>query len=112
MKFRAIITERNTTIHFTLHDLLTNKFSNRELLIPWLKAGNQPDRDTGMLDKNGKEIYEGDIIQNNHFKAKVFMKFGCYCVKTRDNTFYLKSWHIHSVVVGNIHEHPDKLKEG
>jgi len=45
IKFMARIPERNTTIYFTLYDLVKPEplFSIREILKPWLLAGNQPE---------------------------------------------------------------------
>lgn len=43
LEFSADIPERNANnIKFTFKSLLENKFTNRELLWPWLKAGNLP----------------------------------------------------------------------
>lgn len=72
-KFRAVITERNATIHFTLADLASPDplFSIRELLLPWLRAGNVPDQFTGVKDRNRKEVYTSDIL-----KFKLNTKYG------------------------------------
>jgi len=68
---------------------------------------------TGLKDKNGKEIYEGDIVKEEGFDGKVVrikeikwvsnMNIGAG-FNHRDDGKYLK-------VIGNIYENPELLKE-
>jgi len=69
IKFRAVIPEHNIKGHqFTLEALYREKplFKMRVFVIPWLKAGNTPDRYTGLNDINDVAIFEGDILQFNN----------------------------------------------
>lgn len=80
---------------------------------------------TGLLDKNGKEIYEGDVIgcHNPSIKHLIFYneKQGRFIAALNgdiDNDFVCvcglddSRWNASKEVIGNIHDNPELLKGG
>jgi len=70
---------------------------------------------TGLKDKNGKEIYEGDILRADTWKYnwivqfdKIKARFNCIVNNDGSKNDYIPPSHVE--VIGNIYENPELLK--
>lgn len=104
----------------TKHYIFSDGFSDWNLPQPWLRTEVDPEtigQYTGLKDKNGKEIYEGDIIQLLGHKPnintdvdieQVLFLDGEFCHTYQDRP--LKKYWGYAEVIGNIYENPELLQ--
>ena len=68
---------------------------------------------TGLYDKNGKEIYGGDIVRdidNYHGISEVFMKNGSWKMNGRVSAVGIGSWSKKTLeIIGNVYKNPELL---
>lgn len=67
---------------------------------------------TGLKDKNGKLIYEGDIVDDGEKYSKIIFDKSCFCYDSGNGCYDdLVFYHTHCEIVGNIHKNPELLEE-
>lgn len=107
----------------SFEDFITPKSNFRQLIDGGFWNVLSKDEYTGLKDKNGKEIYEGDIMVNPHDnKPMGFIKYMPHCVfvikRFKGTTWHDLSahrkegekWKSYFEVIGNIYENKELLK--
>ena len=71
---------------------------------------------TGLKDKNGQKIFEGDILERFGYKVEIFFKDGSFCytkdneiISVNDTEFPLEEDECE--IIGNVFDNPELLKE-
>lgn len=72
---------------------------------------------TGLFDKNGAKIFEGDILTLENEGIYAAIKYNeskaAFYVEDEDHEDYLgEAWETNVIIIGNIHDNPNMLRGG
>ncbi len=107
IKFRVWNPKYETFFYwgFVKPDAFAGIPTGTELTIDYVRKHSE--QFTGLTDKNGKEIYEGDVVEYQKVvRGKVFMRLGCWFIENYKELGYCDDIEI----IGNVYENLDLLK--
>lgn len=98
------------------HEILVGYVNYR---VGWEVVPETVGQFTGLTDKNGKKIFEGDIMpvweQGEEYHYKVVYNGDCFMLSMLDSeqgSYPLSTKNLMSEVIGNIHDNPELLEVG
>lgn len=121
--------DRSVYFNLTKSEIVTELWYGYEIQVeePLQDSNYIVQQSTGLFDKNGKEIFEGDIIDKGYSNIDIvdrigYVKFGTgddsdgylnqeWLGWTTNNDDSLMDVHEHCTVLGNKFEHPHLLGE-
>ena len=106
IKFRIFDSEIKKYIDISASAIMLDELNN-------LKPNLKIEQFTGLYDKNGKEIYEGDILEDSLGRRKVveYYQDGFWLNASLEGAEWaLRLTHKSSKIIGNIYENPELLK--
>jgi uncharacterized phage protein (TIGR01671 family) len=125
IKFRAWVVEEfeedgNTPKTFKMHEWNPYFFSDSSAVTSYGDEFPDPDdpcvilmQYTGLKDKNGKEIYESDIVNIDYGNTIVRAEVE-YCIcgfrGTTDSDAWELDGYVNIEIIGNIYENPELLE--
>ena len=122
IKFRAWDTKKQmmTGLPFAIvsqsdNYLLVKDYSTNGFWVPEKTSRLIPMQFTGLLDKKGKEIWEGDIVYDGDYLSLVSWAEGGFCLQHQKSRIkypmQILTKENHKLeVIGNIYENPELLK--
>lgn len=119
-KFRAWLKEENEMIIVDTMNWFDDEFESIGDGITFLRGADKVElmQSTGLKDKNGKEIFEGDIVKmakdvysDLTYYEIVRHRGGAYRLESNQHGCELWLRHTNCEVIGNIYENQELLEE-